>query len=215
MAGVDGAAGRWVIATVEGSHVSLSVRARARDVLAATSACAAVGVDVPLFVPETGVRESESLVRAFLGSARSSLFPTPVREAVYADSWEEACVRSRKRTGKAISKQSWYLTAYVREWAEAAADPDRVVEVHPESSFRALAPDALFTSKKRARGVAQRMTALSAFVDLPQLVDEIAALEDGPAMDDALDAVAAAWSARRWVTGEATLFGERPDLIVV
>jgi hypothetical protein len=41
-------------------------------------------------------------------------------------------------------------------------------------------------------------------------------------MDDVLDAVAAAWSARRWLGGEALEFGDgtrdrrgRPDLIVV
>jgi predicted RNase H-like nuclease len=222
VAGVDGAAGRWVVAVLDGTHLSTTLVDTVSDVLVLTADCAAVGVDMPLAIPDAGVRASETAVRTFLGPARSSLFPTPVRDAVYAPSWEEACVIARARTGKAISKQSWFLTAHIRAWEDAAPDPSRVVEVHPESSFRALAPTVTFTSKKRARGVAQRIAALSAVVDTVELLDSVRSLADGPAMDDVLDAVAAAWSARRWLTGEATVFGDgsvdaggRPDRIVV
>ncbi|WP_328809529.1 DUF429 domain-containing protein [Rhodococcus sp. NBC_00294] len=222
VAGVDGAAGRWVVARLYEGRVSLTLVDTVAAVLDTTRDCAAVGVDMPLTVPDAGVRASELQVRTFLGPARSSLFPTPVRDAVWAASWEDACVIARARTGKAISKQSWYLTDHIRAWD--AADPDiaRVIEVHPESSFRALAPATRFTSKKRARGIAQRLQALSVMVDVPALLEATSAIEDGPAMDDVLDAVAAAWSARRWLGGEALEFGDgtrdrrgRPDLIVV
>ncbi|MGB6181614.1 MAG: DUF429 domain-containing protein [Rhodococcus sp. (in: high G+C Gram-positive bacteria)] len=222
VAGVDGAAGKWIVAVLDGRDVELTLAQDVDAVLDVTQNCAAVGVDMPLSIPDTGVRTAEAEVRRFLGSARSSIFATPVREAVYADSWEEACVISRAHTGKAISKQSWYLTRYIQAWQAAEPDLLRVLEVHPESSFRALAPDTVFTSKKRARGIAQRFGALEDVVDTARLIRRVAELDDGPAMDDVLDAVAAAWSARRWLTGEADVFGDsaldsrgRPDRIIV
>jgi predicted RNase H-like nuclease len=54
--------------------------------------------------------------------------------------------------------------------------------------------------KKSGRGVGQRMAALR------DLVDVAAALEEAPAripLDDLLDALACAWTARRWSTGDA------------
>ena len=49
-----------------------------------------------------------------------------------------------------------------------------------------------------------------------QVHDLSIAVDDGPALDDVLDAVAAAWSARRWRDGEALTFGPSPaDRIVV
>lgn len=221
VAGVDGAGGAWVVARLRGRDLQLSVSRSVDDVLASTADCVVVGVDMPLSVPEDGYRTGEVALRSFLGSARSSLFFTPVRDAVESETWEQACVVSRARTGKAISKQSWYLTAYIREWGAAALD-DRVIEVHPESSFRALATTTEFTSKKRARGIAQRLSALSAVVDPATIVAATAGLDDGPAIDDVLDAVAAAWSARRWAAGTARVFGSgaadsrgHPDRIVV
>ncbi|MGW5268731.1 DUF429 domain-containing protein [Rhodococcus sp. NPDC003994] len=219
VAGVDGAAGRWVVAVLAEGAVRLHLADTPADVLRTTADCAVVGVDMPLVVPVDRTRDSEVALRAFLGPARSSLFPTPVADAVRASSYEEACAASRARTGKAISKQAWFLCRHILDWSAAlGASPDRnrVVEVHPESSFRALAPEVAFGSKKRARGLAQRLTALDAVVDPAAVLEATAVLDDGPALDDVLDAVAAAWSARRWRDGEALTFGPSPaDRIVV
>ncbi|HET9900832.1 MAG TPA: DUF429 domain-containing protein [Actinomycetes bacterium] len=59
---------------------------------------------------------------------------------------------------------------------------------------------AVTDGKKTGRGVGQRMAALR------NLVDVAAALEDAPAgipLDDLLDALACAWTARRWSSGQA------------
>ncbi|MBY6368553.1 DUF429 domain-containing protein [Rhodococcoides corynebacterioides] len=214
VAGVDGAAGRWVVAVLAERTVRLRLAESPADVLRATADCAVIGVDMPLTVPVDGTRASETALRAFLGPARSSLFPTPVADAVRASSYEDACAASRARTGKAISKQAWFLCRHILDWSAAlgaAPDRNRVIEVHPESSFRALAPDVAFGSKKRARGLAQRLAALGAVVDLADVLAATAALDDGLALDDVLDAVAAAWSAGRWRDGEALVFGASAD----
>jgi predicted RNase H-like nuclease len=79
--------------------------------------------------------------------------------------------------------------------AVAADNPD-LIEVHPECAFRAMAPDTQFHPKSSARGVIQRMAALATW-----LPDVDALLADAPPrvpIEDALDALAALWSAQRW-----------------
>jgi predicted RNase H-like nuclease len=80
----------------------------------------------------------------------------------------------------------------------------RVIETHPEVSF-ALMSGSTLASKKTTAGAAQRMRALEAWVDV------IAALGNVPVgvpMDDALDALACAWSAQRFAAGDAEVLGD-------
>ncbi|MGA9872614.1 MAG: DUF429 domain-containing protein [Rhodococcus sp. (in: high G+C Gram-positive bacteria)] len=211
VAGVDGAKGEWVVATFDGVRVEWTVAADVESVLALTGHCAAVGVDMPLSLPTVGYRVSEVEAKAFLGSARSSIFHTPVRAVLGAETYEDACAISREVTGKAISKQTWFLLPGVRSWQEAEFDADRIVEVHPECSFRSMTPTTSFASKKSGRGAGQRMAALSTWIRPRNLADGLAALPAGPALDDALDAAAAAWSAWRFLLGEHRTFGTADD----
>ncbi|SNS79598.1 Predicted nuclease (RNAse H fold) [Rhodococcoides kyotonense] len=217
VAGVDGAKGEWVVARYDGSHIRWSVAHDVDEVVRSTEDCSAVGVDMPLSMPEHGYRTSESEAKSFLGPARSSIFHTPVRAVLDADSYEDACAISRSVTGKAISKQTWYLMAGVRSWQSVRFDPERVVEVHPECAFRMMAPSTEFASKKTARGAGQRLAALGSWLDPRDLAAGLAELPVGPVVDDALDAAAAAWSAWRFSRGEHRMFGttDAADRIVV
>lgn len=207
VAGVDGAKGRWVVALYDGSEVEWALADNVEAVLSQTEACAAVGVDMPLSLPERGYRESELAAKTFLGPARSSIFHTPVRAVLDTNCYEDACAVSRKITGKAISKQTWHLLLGVRAWQQAAFDPERIVEVHPECTFRTMAPDETFSSKKSGRGLGQRLAALASWIEPRNLIDGLAQLPDGPLLDDAVDAAAAAWSAWRFSRGEHRVFG--------
>ncbi|MFC8180599.1 DUF429 domain-containing protein [Rhodococcus sp. NPDC057297] len=207
VAGVDGAKGKWVVALFDGQDLRMSVEPDVRAVLAATRWCDVVGVDMPLSLPESGYRVSELEAKSFLGPARSSIFHTPVRSVLDTQTYEDACAVSRRITGKAISKQTWYLMSSIRQWQDVSFDPERVVEVHPECSFRHMAPDTSFVSKKSARGIGQRLSALSTWLDPVSVHDAMALLPVEPAADDALDAVAAAWSAWRFGRGKHRYFG--------
>jgi predicted RNase H-like nuclease len=82
--------------------------------------------------------------------------------------------------------------------------------VHPELSFMALAgraPGDPLPSKKSDAGRAARLAALGGWA--PD------AVRGAPAGDDGLDALAAAWSAWRFVTGRADVLGGEPDDIGV
>lgn len=202
-AGVDGAKGAWVVAIVAGTTVTWTGCASVADVLEVTRDCARVGVDMPLSLPRRAYRVSELEAKTFLGTARSSIFHTPVVDVLAAESYPKACAVSRQLTGKAISKQTWHILPSVKAWQAADFDPDRYIEVHPECSFRAMSPTTTFASKKTGRGVGQRLATLMRWKGHLDLAD----LPPGPAVDDFLDAAAAAWSARRFHLGEHLTFG--------
>jgi predicted RNase H-like nuclease len=200
--------GSWIVAlvTTEGD-VSWVRSASAEAVLTSAAGCASVAVDIPMGLPTNAYRASEELARTRLGGARSSIFYTPVRAVLACDSYEQACAVSRAATGKAISLQTWGLVPKIRDW-DRTAPPHNVVEAHPELSFRAMAPDLSFAGKKTARGAAQRMGALGRWLTV---LDVLATVPDGVPLEDALDALACAWTARRFAHDEHEPLGDETD----
>lgn len=76
----------------------------------------------------------------------------------------------------------------------------RIVEVHPEASFRELAGAPLEHAKKTPEGIARRRALLEeAQIDLPEGLADLR----GVALDDVLDAAAVAWTASRYAGGRA------------
>jgi predicted RNase H-like nuclease len=230
VAGVDGVGDGWVIALVtDTGQVGWQLVPGAAAVLAATGGCAAVAVDVPLRLPDAGYRQSEVRARERLGRARSSIFYTPVRAVLDCATYEEACAESLALTGRKISRQTWGLRKKVRDW-DRTDRPGHVVEAHPELSFRAMAPDLCFAGKKTTPGVMRRMDVLDRWLaglrGLPHatppavLWEVLAGVPGTVPVDDALDALACAWTARRVAAsgrppGGAEPIGVGSDLIWV
>ena len=180
------------------------------DVLSITHDHAVVGVDMPLALPESGLRPSDRALKSFLGRNGRSLFWTPTRAAIDAASHAEAVIVNKANGGKGPSAQGWGLAAKIREARTAcmSADGDhgpRVLEVHPESSFTMMNLGQPLPSKKTAAGVGQRIALLES--RFGSLTPSLASVGDGPIIDDVLDAIAAAWTARRVLDGEAEWFG--------
>ena len=209
IAGVDGMPGGWLVALVDGTEVQWAFAPSAAEVVSLTDSCTAVAVDIPMGLPETGWRACELEAREFLGPARSSVFLAPPRPVLAAQTYPQACEIARGTHGKAVSKQLWHILDRIRDW-DGVLTPelqDRVVEAHPECSFRTLGP--VDSSKKTGRGIGQRLALLdtwlnagAAFTDLPA----------GARFDDALDALAVAWTAQRWAAGSASVFGGSRDV---
>jgi predicted RNase H-like nuclease len=203
--GVDGWRGGWVGARLEGRTITLLHLPDVAAVLAVPDV-EVIGIDMPIGLSEDGVRRCDVEARRLLGRAGSSVFPAPLRPVLAAADYVDACSASVKASGKALSKQAWNLVPAIRSLDEALGDPptERVLEVHPELAFRAI--DARVTDPKvTARGMAQRLAALrpvmdvdAALLDAPRLVPSI----------DALDACAAAWSAKRIADGTAESVGD-------
>jgi predicted RNase H-like nuclease len=204
--GVDGWRGSWVGALLEGREVRLLHLPDAAAVLAVPGVDV-IAIDMPIGLSEDGDRTCDRAAKAALGPAGSSVFPAPLRQLLDCSDYLQACAVSRATAwGKAPSRQAWNLVPSIRDLDTALGDPPdpRVAEVHPELSFRALAPQVR-NPKVTARGMVQRLAALRPVMDVePALAS---APPKVPAVD-CLDACAAAWSAHRLLEGTAESVGD-------
>ena len=207
--GVDGCPGGWVGALVDGSRVHWLLLPDAASLLAAADLVDATGVDMPIGLAAAGPRRCDLAARALLGPRRSSVFPAPVRGVLGAATYVEACAVSRAVSGRALSLQAWHLVPRIADLDAALPDGGLpwLAEVHPELSFATMTGSPQ-PPKKTAEGRAARVAALQGW--LPDLrLDEV----PRPARtEDALDALAVAWSARRWRLGQATRLPDPYDV---
>ncbi|MEB3236617.1 MAG: DUF429 domain-containing protein [Candidatus Sericytochromatia bacterium] len=199
--GVDGCKSGWVLAGMgpDGS-LGLELHSAIDTVLERVSGV--VAIDMPIGLPEAGPRACDLAARGLLGARRHSVFPAPLRSMLEARSHAEACALGRRTDGRGLSLQSWNLIPKIREVDEYASrvPAGRLIEVHPELSFRGMqGGHPLFASKKTEEGRQQRAKLLrQAFADwLPQRAPA------GSGVDDVLDAFAALWTALRHRDGLA------------
>jgi predicted RNase H-like nuclease len=195
VAGVDMAAGSWAVVVLESDRIvdAFSCRSFAEALLVEA---AVIGVDIPIGIPSQGVRPADRDARRFVGPRASSVFTTAVRPVLEAESYARARAVATELTGKSISAQAYALRRRILEVDAYAHEDERVIEVHPEVSFRELAGRPLL-SKHRTEGLAERRELLEGTgIALPSAVSRIAE-------PDLLDATVVAWSARRYARGEA------------
>lgn len=210
--GVDACKAGWIgVVLHQGAataHVSRTIATLVAEAEVAGQ-LAAIGIDIPIGLPDTGRREADMLARQRLGPRRSSLFMTPVRAALAAGSHAQAVQVNRDRAGEGVSAQGYALRSKILEvdgWARQAGR--RVVEVHPEVSFASMAGGPLPDSKRTWAGTQHRQRLLAdAGIDLPADLGEAGRQA---AVDDVLDACAAAWTAARVAAGTATPLPDPP-----
>ena len=214
VAGIDGAPGGWVMAIIgpgPGDRSELLFAAEFETLLrrCRTDPVAAVGVDIPIGFAADGQRTAERLARARLGRRASTLFPTPAHAVLAVDGWPEALATNRRVTGKGFSKQAFHLLDRSREVRRAVSPSDQpwCSEVHPESSFTAMNGGEPLPSKHTAEGRRVRLELVMRLV--AAAVDDLERSNIPPT--DALDALAAAWTARRIASGAAEVLGTGTD----
>lgn len=189
-AGVDGCPAGWIVVTRQAVHVV----SRVADALELADV---VGIDMPIGLPDGSSRAADRAARSFVSPRGSSVFPTLPRPLVALGDYHEANQRSRALFGKGISKQAFMLRRHLVELDELMTPEleDRLVEVHPECSFRLLAGHPL-PSKHTTEGVRIR-TALA-----ERLVGELPPVPRGARVHDLLDAIAVLFTAERFGRGE-------------
>jgi predicted RNase H-like nuclease len=174
-------------------------------------ALAVVGVDIPIGLSSTGPRRADVLARGLVGKRASSVFATPVRAALSAATHAEASAVNLRATGKGISQQAYALARKILEvdaWAPTAGCA--VIEVHPEVCFATMAGRPLTHSKSTWAGAEERRQLLAgAGLQVPA---DIGVAGQFAAVDDVLDAAAAAWSAGRYAEGRAVAYPEPPEV---
>jgi predicted RNase H-like nuclease len=173
---------------------------------------AVVAIDIPIGLPDSGVRQADVLARRALKGKASSVFATLTRPAYMAESYAEGRARNLEATDgvSSASAQAYALRAKILEvdaWIRSKPGVE-VIEVHPELSFARLAGAPILPRKLDPEGVAARRAALGAAgLDPPMWMRGA-----GFAEDDLLDACAAAWTALRHARGEAESFPPVPEI---
>ena len=162
----------------------------------------AIVVDIPIGIPESGPRLADTEARRFIKPRGSSVFPTPVRAALEAPTYEEARIASVAASGKSLSSQAFAIAPRILDVdGHTPRDGVAIIEGHPEVSFRAMAGEPITERKKDLGGAILRTQLLEAEgMVVPRAERE--ALKPA-ALDDVLDAAAMAWTARRIERGEA------------
>jgi predicted RNase H-like nuclease len=192
--GLDACKGRWLcVALEDGRFLSADLLAAAATATARADA-EVIAVDIPIGLPESPSREADAAARAFVGVRRSTVFATFPAAVLDAVTYEEAKALCEAQGWPRPSFQSYGMRHRIREIAELAAADERIIEVHPEVSFRELIGHDV-APKRTATGVAERRRALAGQgIELPDLPFP---------EDDVLDATVAAWSGWRYANGEA------------
>jgi predicted RNase H-like nuclease len=199
--GVDWYKAGWV-AVVLDRGIRVLVGAELGALTARVDDVACVGVDMPIGLPDEGPRAADREARAFVGVRRNSVFMTPPRAVLDAPTYAAANeVAVGLLDGKRISQQAWALRHNIAAVATVAERDGRLIEVHPEVSFRAMHGSEVAFPKTTWNGQALRRAALAEHgIVLPDQLD-------GPPgavpPADVLDAAAVAWTARRHARGES------------
>jgi predicted RNase H-like nuclease len=215
--GVDACRAGWAGIALAGgearAYFAPGIRELA-DRAAADGPLQVIAIDIPIGLADAGRRGADVLARKELQGRWPSLFITPVRAAVEAADYQAAAAENRRLAGEGLSRQAFALRAKildVDQWLQAARPaPARVVEVHPELSFAAMAGTPLRSRKNTWAGAVQRETLLAQAGIV--LDGDLGLAGEQAGVDDVLDAAAAAWTARRVSHGSARCLPPSPEV---
>lgn len=170
-----------------------------------------VGIDIPIGLPSGAERrQADVSARHAVGPRWRSVFMTPPRTVLAAPTYAEAAVEARRVMGKGISRQAWALAPRILEVDQVVQSVDRrILEVHPEVSFVALAGRYMPTAKSTWAGLEDRRGLLAAagFV-LPADLGQPGRVAGS---DDVLDAAVACWTAQRVAGGVSVRCPDPPE----
>ncbi len=216
VAGLDGCRAGWVLATAPAAgpgalRVSVVADLGAVVALVESGRLAAAAIDIPIGLSARDPRRCDGEARRLLGPRRSSVFPAPVRSVLGATSYAEACALSRRACGRAVSQQLFHILPKIRavDMLQSPALQAKLFEMHPELSFAVLAGAPMASNKRTIEGRSQRASTLAAiFGDVVSLLDPP---PTGAKADDVLDAMAGAWTARRYAARTHVQLGGELD----
>lgn len=211
--GVDACKAGWVGLRLDGDMIPEAFCASTIEELAATAGpVEVIGIDIPIGLPASGVRQAEALARVLVGPRASSVFTPSPRAVLEAPTHAEASALCRTLTGRGVTQQAYALGPKILEVDDwLGRTKTQVVEVHPEVSFATLAGTVLREPKSTWAGfhLRRRLLADAGIVLNGDL--GLAGLRVG--VDDVLDAAVAAWSAQRVLKGQAESLPDPPEVV--
>lgn len=210
--GIDSCPKGWIAVELDSETTELIPRffARFAEVLDSCADASVITVDIPIGLTDGKPRACDIAARQRLGwPGMASVFPAPARSMIGITDYKEAKEQSRARYGHAVTRQTFSIFRKVAEVDAALTQElrERVHEVHPELSFWAMnGRNTLQYGKKTQAGFEDRLALLArhfAGFNVPTTRAEAKTMAPLAGVDDLLDAIAAAWTARRMLDGVA------------
>ncbi|MBK0370241.1 DUF429 domain-containing protein [Flavobacterium agrisoli] len=168
LVGIDGCKFGWVAVSLEDDCAKIFKNLT--DLVAFYDDETIFLIDMPIGLPSEEIeRNCEKSARREIDSKRkSSLFPVPCRQAVYAENYEKANQINRKVLQKGIPKQSWFICSKIKELDQILLQNEklkaRFKESHPELAFHYLNRKvSMEFNKKTESGQKERLFLLSQF----------------------------------------------------
>ena len=207
-AGVDAYRDGWVAVILDqGLFAGALVAGRFSELAGHLRNADVIAVDIPIGIDGTHPRPADIAARRYVGRRRSSVFLTPPRPVLEAPDYSAARQLAREQFGIGVSAQAYSLATRILEVDEVARIDPRIIEAHPEVSFRAMSGDELQFPKTSWNGLKHREELLAHHgIQLPDNLGEAGVAKP----DDVVDAAAAAWTAHRYATGNA---GRLPEVV--
>jgi predicted RNase H-like nuclease len=219
VAGVDGCKNGWfaVFLDLNTDRCEWDLYGSIQAILDSIYAPKVVAIDIPIGLlekAERGGRPCDRDARDLLGQPRArSVFSPPVREAlVHIKDYQAALAANRRSSSEkvGISMQCHALFAKLNEadmlTLNGSRLKQRIFEVHPELCFYQINGCRPMRYSKRAKsraGIDERKVVLRSTPFAEFLLKILGDRPKGVAEDDALDAIAACWTALRIKEGEA------------
>lgn len=213
--------GYWTVRVEDGSLDRIEKLDTLDAVLDASSDADAITFDVPIGHEDPegdgdGRRACERAAAEMLGEAiaRERILPMPPHAVYEVDHYHEATRLCQERGWPELPKPMWHARHRVLDVLDAAADDERIVEVHPEVSFTIMnglhgdgGPLEHYGSGWNA--IYERLTLLQAAGLRPA---ESLGDAGGASPEDVVDATVAAWSAHRVAVDEARTVPDEPPV---
>ena len=206
-AGIDISRGAWVAVVIDddglvGAHYAKTLT----ELSVVLAQVDTITIDVPIGLSDTTVRACDSQARHHLGVRRSSLFMTPIRAALEAETHAQASAINRAATGQGISIQAYGLRHKIAETHQFLAESALTLyETHPETAFAVLNGAPFATAKNTWAGMRQREQLLR---QNGIVLDDCLPAGAKAGVDDMLDAAVAALSAKRIANAKALTLGD-------
>lgn len=198
--GIDGSKGKWVAVCIHPEGFEVRKYNTIADVCEQYPEADAYLIDMPMGLPTRADQvRPDNEVRKMLGKKGSSIFQVPCRQAVYADSKEEARAENIKVFGKSLSEQSLGIAKSIRQVDEYMNENPKwknvLMESSPELCFMQLNGGELILENKLTEdGKRLRIEVLEKYYpDTKKVVEKY--LSDVPnrkKVDDVLDALSMA-----------------------
>ena len=170
IAAVDGCKGGWLVAMSDQwppqTIITATVCPDFEEVLKIVFDCSTVVVDMPIGLPESGIRKCDAEARGVLGkTGTSTVFNTPPRASLAAQDKYEFQEIVKKINGVGAGYPVWGIVPKLKDLdSQMTVQIEQTVkEYHPELAWKHCAQAALL-SKHSAAGLLQRLELISAVV---------------------------------------------------